>query len=533
MKRQSLLLAVAAFMALPLSAQDIYKMETFSGNDLNGTARYVGMGGAMNALGADISTIGNNPAGIGLFRRSDVSFTASALIQPNAEDFNGRGKTRLSFDQAGFVYSGNMGGDGLKFINFGFNYQKRRNFKNFVGVDNFSTGGLSQSWELMDLTYVKNGWLDLDVDKDREMTTPTALGAYETGLLEMQVDDENKVTGYNPVNANSYNYKRVQFGGIKEYDFNLSFNYNDQIYVGFTLGIHDVNFKSYVDYGEMIYLTDPRDAHEYYMTNEEELTGEGYDFKFGVIMRPLEESPFRLGVAFQTPTYYDLKSYQYLYMNTPFARFDNNGNQVADFSEWGLDPGVNEYKIRTPWKFLLSAATTVGNFLALDAEYEYSDHAASQVRYGGYGYDYYDEWSNGEKDRALKKEAERFLKPVSTLRVGAEARVADGVYFRAGYNYESSPFDKDAFLNLFTNSSSYYYANQTDYVNLSDLHRITCGLGLRGKHFYADFAYQYQQQTGDLYTFHVPESGSDRNRLSAAQVDLNRHQAMLTLGYKF
>ena len=52
MKRTYLLLGALVF-ALPLSAQDIYKVESFSSEDLNGTARYVGMGGAMNALGAD------------------------------------------------------------------------------------------------------------------------------------------------------------------------------------------------------------------------------------------------------------------------------------------------------------------------------------------------------------------------------------------------------------------------------------------------------------------------------------------------
>ncbi len=533
MKSTKILLAVAALAAMPLSAQDIYKMETFSGRDLNGTARYVGMGGAMNALGADISTIGTNPAGIGLYRRGDVAFTASVISQPNAEDFANRGKSRLSFDQAGFVYAGKMSDDGLKFVNFGFNYQKRRNLKNFVGVDNFRTNGMSQSWQFMDLAHTSNGWLDLDNPEDCELTTLPTLGAYYTNLLEMEVDADNNVTKYNPVNAGSYSYKRRQHGGIHQYDFNLSFNYDDQIYFGATFGLYDVDFNSYTDYAEMIYLDNPQDAHEYFMTNEEELSGSGYDFKFGLIMRPIEESPFRIGVAVHSPIYFDLKSDQYLYMNTPFAAFNEAGNQVADYSEWGSESGRNEYKLRTPWRFSLSAATTVGNFLALDAEYEYADYSTAQVRYGGYGYDAFDEWGSAAKDKDLKREAERFMKPVSTIRVGAEARVADGVYLRAGYNYESSPFDKDAYLNLFTNSPSYYYANQTDYINLSDLHRLTCGIGVRGKHFYADFAYQYQQQTGDLYTFHVPGDHADRNRLEAAQVDLNRHQAMLTIGYKF
>ena len=64
------LYAAALMMAavLPVAAQDTYESARLLGSDLNGTARYVGMGGAMEALGADISTISTNPAAIGLFR---------------------------------------------------------------------------------------------------------------------------------------------------------------------------------------------------------------------------------------------------------------------------------------------------------------------------------------------------------------------------------------------------------------------------------------------------------------------------------
>lgn len=179
-------------------------------------------------------------------------------------------------------------------------------------------------------------------------------------------------------------------------------------------------------------------------------------------------------------------------------------------------------------------ATTVGNFLALDAEYEYSDYSSSSISYNTY--DSYDWWggvSGDEKDLALNNEIKRFMKPVSTVKVGAEARISPNLYLRAGYNYVSAPMKKKAYLNLFTASSSYYYSTNTDYVNLGSINRVTCGLGFRGKHFYADMAYQYQRQQGDLYTFHVPETGSEANRLSAATVDLNRHNVMLTIGYKF
>ena len=56
-----------------LNAQTtIYDANRWMGSDLNGTARFVGMGGAMGALGGDITTMGTNPAGIGIYRSNDV-----------------------------------------------------------------------------------------------------------------------------------------------------------------------------------------------------------------------------------------------------------------------------------------------------------------------------------------------------------------------------------------------------------------------------------------------------------------------------
>ena len=63
----------AAMLGTTVSAQETYDNAQLATKDLNGTARYVGMGGAMEALGADLSTIGTNPAGIGMFRRSMVA----------------------------------------------------------------------------------------------------------------------------------------------------------------------------------------------------------------------------------------------------------------------------------------------------------------------------------------------------------------------------------------------------------------------------------------------------------------------------
>lgn len=66
--KNKVIVTVCALLAMATaSAQNAYDAEKLLGNDLNGTARFVGMGGAMGALGGDISVMGSNPAGIGIF----------------------------------------------------------------------------------------------------------------------------------------------------------------------------------------------------------------------------------------------------------------------------------------------------------------------------------------------------------------------------------------------------------------------------------------------------------------------------------
>src|SRR5574344_934691 len=99
-----LVLAVA-----PAMAQEAYDAANMATEDLNGTARYVGMGGAMDALGADISTIGTNPAGIGLFRKGQVSTSFGFVNLQDAASFANANKTNVSFDQIGVVLSTRTG----------------------------------------------------------------------------------------------------------------------------------------------------------------------------------------------------------------------------------------------------------------------------------------------------------------------------------------------------------------------------------------------------------------------------------------
>lgn len=523
-------LYVLAFTAMPATAQDIYTVEKMTAQDLNGTARSVGMGGAMSALGADLSIIQSNPAGIGLFRSSDFSLSASATTQPGAEKMNGINKARPSFDQMGFVYAARIGGKHLKFFNFGFNYQKARNFKQYLGLNNISIpGALSQSYQMAMLANYYGQW----EDGSGEFVSPLADAAYNSII----VDYINGSYVGAPYGAGAYSLYRVNTGGVHRYDVNFSANMDDCYYLGLTIGAVSVNQNSFLDYREAL-LDGNEESHISFLNSDEQLKGCGVDVTLGVIMRPLEESPFRLGFSVTTPTWLNLTGNNILSIDSPFEDGKGNANTIV-----GVKTGDFDYRITTPWKFNVSAGTTFGTRIAVGAEYEFKNNADASVRYPDDIY--YDEWGStyGRTylDNALGVEMDTYLKPIHTLKIGIEARLTDGLFARAGYNFVSKPFKGNAIKNLyagyntdFGDSDGVINTTSTDYVNLGATNRFTLGLGYHGKHFYADVAYQYQKQNGEVTAFHEFEGDNYRTNLLPSQsVDLNRHNVLFTVGYKF
>ena len=107
------MIALAMFTAVGAGAQTIYDATNIAQKELNGTARFVGMGGAMGALGGDISTIGTNPAGIGIYRSNDAMLTFGYSMTGTESNYVGNkfetNKNRWSFDNAGFVIASKIG----------------------------------------------------------------------------------------------------------------------------------------------------------------------------------------------------------------------------------------------------------------------------------------------------------------------------------------------------------------------------------------------------------------------------------------
>ena len=516
--------ALAVAMGLPAAAQDTYESARLLGSDLNGTARYVGMGGAMEALGADISTMGTNPAGIGLFRHSTASMSFGVVSQADAQKFDGLGKTNMSFDQIGFVYSAKVSPTSI--VNVGFNYHKSKNFDQILSAAN-SLRGCSQNG----LTYEKaaKGIYEMDFNKDGEVIgwegdyrsySFNEADYMNANVLLLDPQDEY----FYWTEANKYTFDRAHRGWIADYDFNLSGNYNDRFYWGLTVGVKDVHYKGYSEYGETLVTADGSLCGSVVYGDERKIKGTGFDVKLGFIVRPMEESPFRVGAYVHTPTWYELTSSNssVMYNNTPYGAWDY-GKSAQDY----------DFAYHTPWRFGLSMGTTVGTQLALGAGYEYSDYSASQNRIID-GYDYYDN-AETSKDAAMKYNTEQALKGVSTFKLGAEYKPVPEVAFRLGYNYITSGYNMDGVRDQTVDSPGVMYASTTDYVNWKDTQRLTCGVGFKLGKMNIDLAYQLSSTDGEFHPFQNYSSTASSALMDTGvtKVTNKRSQGLLTIGYTF
>lgn len=506
---KKIILMLSAMACLAANAQETYLDGNLLKPELNGTARYVGMGGAMEALGADISTIGTNPAGIGLFRRSTANVTFGLMSQQDAPTIDGTNKTHASFDQAGFVYSTRTSSS--SFLNFAFNYSKSRDF-NFLLDATGSTNGGGQNF----VTSNKgdNGIFDYTPDDLRF----TQLDYLYGELMCYDPIDEN-TSPWLYYTMDKYNMQHQQSGYIGQYDFNISGNSNNRFYWGVTVGIHDVHFNSYYDYLEM-----GQNNNFITVIDENRITGTGFDIKAGIIFRPVAESPFRIGLSVSTPTWYELKMNNVTSLAYDFI-VDNE--RLSD--GMSVEPDQYKYKLYTPWKFGASFGHTIGQNIAIGASYEYSDYSSTDNRYIEDESYYWGE-SESSSDAHMNRHTKKTLKGVSTLKLGTEFKPDPAIAVRLGFNYVSPMYQK----NGVKSGDIYSVGNAittTGYTNWEDTYRITAGLGYAIDNFNIDLAYQYSTTNGKFTPYYDPCDSS--NTPQTVKVGDKRHQLMLTLGYRF
>lgn len=485
----SILILFLGFMssALAQGAFDALRYSTF---EVSGTARSIGVGGGLGALGADFSTLGTNPAGLGMFRRSEfvltpgfmITNTESRLLNDSDRRTASENKGNFNLGALGVIVASKPRYGNWSTFNFGFGFNRIANFNQKVFFEGTSTGSI--------------------VDRFQELANGNAgLDDFESGVAfdAFALYDEDPVDGFYETDFElepSALIKREQFietkGGITELVISLGGNYDEKFIIGATLGVPFISLTEEKQYREIDEGTGPDGNVPFFddLTYEEELTttGIGLNFKLGMIYRI--NQMFRVGLAAHTPTGFRLED---SFRTSMEYNFTVNDPQTG-FAE--SPDGLFDYKLRTPWRLIGSFGVVIGKSGFVSAEVE-------SVNYGKNSFSFD---SFVDEEREANDGIKANLESALNIRLGGE--FSYNIFrFRAGLNLLQSPLVGD---NTTNNS-------------------ISAGAGIRQKNFFADLAYK----RFNVQETYVPYLLSDASLQQMVNNDIGTNQFVLTLGFKF
>lgn len=524
MKKRFSLLMLVASLSSGLYAQGEMDAFNLSYNDLTGTARSVSMGGAFGALGGDISGIAINPAGIGIYTKSEivgsVNFTNNQAKTNLYGNQNKDSKFKVSFDNLAFVGTIPTMSDVAPLINFGFSYNRLKSFDRNVKLTGNNLTNSQTNYIANRVSGISNTYLGLGNNPFNEGTNYWLGGlTYNTGLIRNTTGTNDKYTSSFFDFANPNLDSRLQMrekGSIDTYEFNAGTTFLDMISAGVSVSVTDINYRMYSTYTEEWYNADTYKGG-YDLQNWLNTDGTGWQVKAGLIFKPIHE--LRIGVAYHSPTWYNLTdSYS--------ARIESNVSRTQpivvdswDYTNNGS--AYSDYKLRTPDKWVFSLAGVIGQNFILSADYELTNYKNMQLKS-----------PNGEPYFETNTFIKQDFKNASTLRLGAEARITPQFSARIGYMWQQSPVQKsfkdsnDAAASSTTDvTTAATERTVTQYSLVGDANYFTWGLGYRiTKNFYTDVAFVIKERKDDLYNY----GGANK-----AELKNNLFSGVLTLGYKF
>ncbi len=546
-------LATGAFAQ---SAIDAYR---FSQPDLRGTARFMGMGGAFGALGGDLSTLSQNPAGIGVYRSNELGFTLDLDVQKSTSDARGLktsdNQTKFYLDNIGGVATIRLGSSVIPNLNFGFTYNKAVSFnRRYKGsIDKLQTSmsnyiaGIANNQELTVPDVETTDTYDPYNPNDGGIQAPwLAILGYDSYLINPKGNPNNPswMGQFGDRTSGKANFDVTERGSVDEYNIAFGGNISNVVYWGMNFDIINFDYRLDSGYGEDLtgaYVYNPTTENvaatdsRWRMRNAYRANGTGFNYQLGVIVKPIQE--LRLGLAFHTPTWYNMTE-----TYSAGTSMQYYGQNLSASTNDGY-PGSQDYNFNSPWKVIASVAGVIGSKFIISADYEWNGYKTMKFSeannyYGGDGYwddpwdyDYYSVTPaslNNDPYAYENEDIKNVYRHTDTFRIGAEYRVTPSFSVRAGYSHVSSPVESKAKNNdmtIFTAGTipNYRFDNDTNY--------ITCGLGYRHKGFYIDLAYVYKQMSSEYHAF-TPDPKSSYQSPSA-KLTFNNSRIVLSTGLKF
>ena len=130
--KKNLLLLIVFLFATQLYSQNEIDALRYSQQNIFGTAKFNSMGGSFGSLGGDFSTLSYNPAGIGLYQNSELTFTPILSMTEVNSSLNGNtfynNQYGINISNFGFIATGINKDDQWKRINLGFGWNQLANY---------------------------------------------------------------------------------------------------------------------------------------------------------------------------------------------------------------------------------------------------------------------------------------------------------------------------------------------------------------------------------------------------------------------
>ena len=527
--KRNIFIVIALFVSVYSFGQgeiDAYRM---SKSDLSGTARGQAMGGAFGALGGDVTGVTINPAGIGIYRSSEILLNLGLNYNYTSALFNGtnetKGNTTFSCDNFGYVGAFPLDTkSGDYSINFGFNYNRLKNFNRKYQVSGTGMGSSLTDYmaDITTLQRIPHTWWDQNSGLDDQFFASdgphwlSVLG-WNTYMINPGSGTSDYQSLLDPGETVDPKLNVNESGSIDAYDFTLGANLNNKVYVGGTVVYTDISYNASIYYGESFGNGGGLELDNRYSTQ-----GSGIQLKVGVIGRPTDA--LRLGVSYQSPTWYNLTDFYYGTL-TPAGIYDSNNNLVKPVSTpSGNGDDYYKYNFRTPDVWTFSAAYVLGQAAVISVDYEYKNYGKMR-----FSKQYVNDYDFSNENQYIQQD----FGGASTIRVGGEYRFTPQFSARLGTAWVQQPYDsqfKNGEIQVMTPGTISNYTIDGNALYL------TGGVGFRfTPQFYMDLALVYRMQEDDSY-FYSPTFNDDGSRFvdsTPAKLRNNSFKTLVTLGYKF
>jgi len=511
MKKIFLTIAILASYSY-MMAQTEYDALKTTQSDIIGTARYMSMAGAFGALGGDASAIKDNPAGLGIYRRSEVVGTLNLSLQNSEATWDGKTSNdnlyKVGFNNFSYILSNQTISDnGLLNSNWSFSYNRLKNFNRNVRISgNPSTSSLSDY-----MAYVtsnaeitsNNIFHGSDLNYDNEYIPFLSIMGFDAHLIAEKTDgwksdlkDGETVTP---------TYKSQERGGINEYSVGWGGNFDNTFFLGVTGNIQTVDYNINSSYSEAF----NNRFGGFTLRNSFSASGVGINLKVGGIIMPTDF--WRLGLSISTPTFYAL-TYSYksnIQSDLYYAAEDTVIGGKSD------NYGSYDFNLQTPIDLTLSTAFILRNQGLISFEYDFKDYTTN--KFSPKAGDDYDYASENEGMKVM-------LDKSHTFKVGAEYKLTDNFSLRAGYAYTTSATKSDANQLVLYNTTR----NDAEYFNHNSTKYLTAGFGYREAGWFLDFAYVRKTIDETFYPYNAAIIA-----VNGASVITNNNNLVATLGFKF